>query len=229
MRYDAYLFDVQGTLLDFFEPVHAAVSDHLETSGRPDVDAAEFTRAWRAEYFRRVAALRQTTQDWTAVAQVYAEGLTSVGEQFGLTVAPGDAARLAGAWQRLTPWPDVAAGLARIRRGALTATLSNTDMSTMVRLFKALGIDWDAILTAEIFGAFKPEPLVYTRALRYLGVAPERAAMVAAHPYDLRAASEVGMHTVFVYRPLEFGSEVFAVDATAGEFDHRVTDIGDIP
>lgn len=38
MRYKAYLFDVQGTLLDFFEPVSRAVAEYS-----PDVDAAAFT------------------------------------------------------------------------------------------------------------------------------------------------------------------------------------------
>ena len=57
----------------------------------------------------------------------------------------------------------------------------------------------------------------------------ERAAMVASHPYDLRAAKAVGLNTIFVYRPFEFGSVEFAVDDADGEFDHRITDLRQIP
>lgn len=52
--------------------------------------------------------------------------------------------------------------------------------------------------------------------------------MVASHPYDLRAARDLGMSTVFVYRPLEFGRVEDAVDDVDSEFDHRVTDIRDV-
>ncbi len=53
--------------------------------------------------------------------------------------------------------------------------------------------------------------------------------MVASHPYDLRAAREVGLNTVFVYRPLENGRVEDSVDDTEGEFDHRIEDLRDIP
>ncbi|MEI6252403.1 MAG: haloacid dehalogenase type II, partial [Mycobacteriaceae bacterium] len=54
MRFRAYLFDVQGTLLDFFNPVSTAVGRYLQVNDITDVDAAEFTRAWRENYFHRV-------------------------------------------------------------------------------------------------------------------------------------------------------------------------------
>ncbi|MUM18475.1 haloacid dehalogenase type II [Mycobacterium sp. CBMA271] len=224
MRYKAYLFDVQGTLLDFFEPVSRAVAHHV-----PDAPAAAFTRAWRADYFDRVANLAQSADRWTPVQDLYADGFADVCESFGL--ARPDAATAAAAacsWRHLVPWPDVPAGLAALRSQAVIATLSNTDMSTMVQLFKRLGIPWDAVLTAEVFGCFKPDPTVYRRALRYLGVEPSEAAMVAAHPYDLRAAREIGMSTVFVSRPYEYGDPTLAHADTDEEFGQRVTGIGEI-
>ncbi|SKX93064.1 Putative HAD-superfamily hydrolase YfnB [Mycobacteroides abscessus subsp. bolletii] len=178
MRYKAYLFDVQGTLLDFFEPVSRAVAEHS-----PDVDAAAFTRAWRADYFARVSNLTQSAGHWTRVQDLYAAGFADVCQTFGLPCPDTATAEdVASSWQRLVPWPDVPAGLAALRMRAVVATLSNTDMATMVNLFKRLDISWDAIFTAEIFGRFKPDPSVYRRALRYLGVEPREAAMVAAHP-----------------------------------------------
>lgn len=224
MRYKAYLFDVQGTLLDFFEPVSHAVAEY-----DPDIDAAAFTRAWRADYFDRVANLAQSADGWTRVQDLYAHGFADVCESFGLRRPDSATAEVvASGWQRLVPWPDVPIGLSGLRSQTVIATLSNTDMATMVNLFKRLGISWDAVLTAEVFGGFKPDPMVYRRALRYLGVEPHEAAMVAAHPYDLRAAQEIGMGTVFVSRPYEYGDPALAHDDPDREFDQRVTDIGAI-
>ena len=116
----------------------------------------------------------------------------------------------------------------RVREKAVTATLSNTDMSTSITLFKGLGIGMDAMFTAEMFGAFKPEPRVYLRALAYLGVRPEEAAMVASHPYDLEAAASLGLGTIFVSRPLEYGDPALAHEIAAGSVTQYVRAIGEI-
>lgn len=227
-RYDAYIFDVQGTLVDFYKPVADALTDALSVTDCT-VPVGDIVRAWRRDYFSRVTALEQSASNWHPVQDAYTTGLTAVCEELGVSIPPEQHATLAGAWKRLIPWPDVAEGLRHVRSEATIATLSNTDMATMVQLFKSEGIDWDAILTAEVFGAFKPEPLVYERMCRFLGVRPENAAMVASHPYDLRAAREVGLNTVFVYRPYEFGRLSNAVDDGIAEFDHRIDDIRDLP
>lgn len=225
MQYDAYIFDVQGTLMDFYTPV----AEELARYSTADVQVGDIVRAWRRDYFERVSDLKQSADEWHSVQGAYVDGLAKVSVDLGISI-PGDRhAAVAESWKRLVPWPDVAEGVRRARSQALIATLSNTDMATMVHLFKAEGIDWDAILTAEVFGAFKPDPVVYERTCRYLGVEPARAAMVAAHPYDLRAARAVGMGTVFVYRPDEFGRIEDAVDDEAREFDHWVADIRDLP
>jgi len=229
MRHAAYLFDVQGTLLDFFVPVRDAISKYLGSLGEESRDAGELTRQWRANYFRRVAALRQSADSWTRVHDEYAAGFLDICEQHVL--APPNAIQLdalAASWTRLVPWPDTAPGLARIRRHAITGTLSNADMQTMVRLFKRLDITWDVVLTAEVFGAFKPDPIVYQRAVRYLGLKPHDVAMVACHPYDLRAAADVGLGTVFVKRPDEYGDVSLAHQAADHEFGQQVSSVFDI-
>jgi len=173
MHFDAYLFDVQGTLLDFFTPVRDAVARYLTDIDRTDIDAAAVVRAWRADYFRRIASLDQHGEVWHRVQDQYEAGFNAVTTTFGLPHPdPGTARRVAASWQQLVPWPDVPAGLAGIRREALTATLSNTDMSTVIRLAKSLDLRFDAYFTAEVFRRFKPDPKVYLGALAFLDIAP---------------------------------------------------------
>jgi len=229
VRLRGYLFDVQGTLLDFFNPVSTAVGDYLNAHGITDVDATEFTRNWRENYFQRVRSIQQSIDQWRPVQAEYQAGFLDVCAHYRLP-APDHAvaAAVAASWQLLEPWPDVRAGMARIREKAMTTALSNTDMSTAIALFKRADIGMDVIFTAELFGAFKPDPRVYLGALDYLGVRPQEAAMVASHPYDLEAADSLGLGTIFVSRPLEYGDPALAHEMAAGSVTQYVRGIGEI-
>ena len=229
MRFRAYLFDVQGTLLDFFNPVSTAVGQYLQAHEITDVDAAEFTRSWRENYFQRVRSIPQSIDTWRSVQAEYQAGFLDVCARYGLP-APDHAAAepVAASWQLLEPWPDVRTGMTRVREKAITAALSNTDMSTAIHMFKRTGIGMDAIFTAEMFGAFKPDPRVYLGALAYLGLRPQEAAMVASHPYDLEAADALGLGTIVVCRPLEYGDPALAHEMAAGRVTQYVRAIGEI-
>lgn len=229
MRFRAYLFDVQGTLLDFFTPVSAAVEQYLNANRITGVDAGGFTRDWREGYFRRIRSLPQSREGWRRVQREYEAGFGEVCTRYGLPAPDRGAAQaVSTAWQRLEPWPDVRAGMARLRRKAITATLSNTDMSTVITLFKRRGIDMDAIFTAEMIGAFKPDPVVYQRAVQYLGVSPGEAAMVACHPYDLDAAASLGLGTIFVHRPQEYGDPALAHEVAVDSVSQYVRALDEI-
>lgn len=229
VQFRAYLLDVQGTLLDFFNPVSTAVGQYLDAHGIQDVDSADFTRAWRENYFHRIRSIPQSLDTWRPVQDEYRAGFSDICVRYGLPEPDQAAAQtVAASWQRLEPWPDVRAGMARLRSGAITAALSNTDMTTAIALFKGLGIGVDAIFTAEMFGAFKPDPRVYQQALKYLGVHPEHAAMVASHPYDLEAAGSLGLGTIFISRPLEYGNPAFAHTMAVESVTQHVRAVGEI-
>ncbi len=108
-------------------------------------------------------------------------------------------------WHRLDPWPDALAGLHRLKQRFTIATLSNGNVSLLVDMAKRVGLPWDCVLSAEMFGHYKPDPQVYLGAARMLDVAPAELLMVAAHPSDLAAAARAGLRTAYVPRPLEHG------------------------
>ena len=109
------------------------------------------------------------------------------------------------AWHRLDAWPDVAPGLARLKRRFVLAPVSNGNISLMVDLARRNGIPWDAILGAEIAGDYKPKPHVYLASAAALDLPPGECLMVAAHSSDLAAAAAVGLRTAHVARPNEYG------------------------
>jgi 2-haloacid dehalogenase len=110
-----------------------------------------------------------------------------------------------------------------LRRRHILASLSNANIGLMVRLSRHGGLTWDAILGAEVAGAYKPDPAVYVRAAALLQLPAAQCLMVAAHASDLLAAKACGLRTAYVHRPTEFGdpqpmpsgTDVFDLTATS--------------
>ncbi len=88
----------------------------------------------------------------------------------------------------------------------MICTLSNGNIGLLADMAKRAGLPWDCILSAEVFGKYKPHPEVYLGTARIFGVAPEEVMMVAAHHNDLAAARACGLKTAYVERPLECGA-----------------------
>lgn len=111
---------------------------------------------------------------------------------------------LAHAWHALEPWPDAASGVCALNdltvNGDLnetktklkTATLSNGNVELLQDLKQHSGIEWTDVLSADMFGTFKPSPKVYLGAAQRLGcrldLVEGEAAMCTAHLRDLIAA-----------------------------------------
>ncbi len=223
----ALLFDVQGTATDF----HSTVCDEARriSAGRAaGVDWPELVRRWRAGYFTALDAA-PSQGAWVSVGSVYRNVLDTVLADAGVTdLTAAERDELSLAWQRLRPWPDVVAGLTRLRSRYILATLSNADVSAVINISKRAGLPWDAVFAAEMAGVFKPDPAAYRMAATYLGLPPGDIMMVASHKYDLRAAARLGFQTAFVARPLEFGADGVADVAYEDEFDVNACDFVDL-
>jgi len=73
-----------------------------------------------------------------------------------------------------------------------------------------LPIHWDAVVTAEEAGMYKPDPLPYRLALDKLGVGAHEAAFVAGSSYDMFGTAAVGLRTYWHNRvglPLVAGAQ----------------------
>lgn len=201
----ALVFDVQGTATDFRTTV-SAVAHQLAADRVPDVDWGGLVDDWRRQYRPALDDILAGRRSWSSVDRIYRIALDDLRVARGLTfLSENEREQLTFAWQMIEPWPDVVPGLLRLKQRFKLATLSNADVSAVINISKFGGLPWDAIFAAEMAQTFKPDPRTYRMALRYLGVEPNEALMVACHKYDLHGAREVGMRTAFVARPLEFG------------------------
>lgn len=221
-------FDVFGTIVDWRGSIIRNGAE-LEAELGLVVDWPLFADAWRAAYRPGMESVRDGKLPWMDLDALHRRSLDRLAPAFGLeALDSGQMDRLCRVWHRLDPWPDVLPGLDRLRRSYILATLSNGNMSLLINMARRAGLRWDAILSAELFGSYKPDPQVYAGAARLLGLDPPEVMMVAAHAHDLEAARSLGMRTAHVSRPLEHGpGRGHAVPREAG-FDIYATDLGEI-
>jgi 2-haloacid dehalogenase len=209
----ALCFDIFGTVVDWY----GSISAELVRLGLP-VDAAAFALAWRAGYQPAMADVRSGRLPWTNIDGLHRRILDRLLAERGITLPEDEAAQLNRIWHRLNPWPDSVPGLQLLKPSFTLATLSNGNLSLLVAMARHGGLPWDAVLSAELFQHYKPDPEVYLGAARLLDVAPAELMMVAAHPSDLRAAAACGLRTAYVRRPLEHGPGGPMEPCTPGEF-----------
>lgn len=203
----ALAFDVFGTVVDWRSSIIREGRTLTETKGIR-VDWARFADAWRAGYGPAMARVRRGDLPWTNIDGLHRMILDGLLEEFQIEgLSPDEVDHLNRVWHRLTPWPDAVAGLTRLRRNFTLATLSNGNIALLVNMAKNAGLPWDAVLSSELAGNYKPDREVYQMAADLLGLEPGQVMMVAAHQGDLRAARSVGLRTAFVFRPLEYGPD----------------------
>src|SRR5829696_8845964 len=202
----ALVFDVFGTCVDW----RSSIAREGEVLGRKlgmaGVDWLAVADAWRAQYQPQMETVRSGKRPWTTLDVLHREALDTVLPAFGLDqMSPADRDDFTLAWHHLDPWPDVVAGLTRLKTRYIIAPNSNGHIALMVNMAKRAGLPWDVILGAELARAYKPEPAVYLRSAEALGLPPSPVMMVAAHNGDLLAAATCGLQTAIVPRPTEYG------------------------
>lgn len=208
----ALTFDVFGTVVDWRNSIIREGRAFGERHGI-EADWVQFADDWRGLYQPSMSRVRDGERPWTRLDDLHRESLCELLERLGVDAsgngAPGAAAidDFNRAWHRLDPWPDVVAGLNRLRERYILATLSNGNIALMVNLAKQAKLPWDAILGAETSRHYKPQPETYLITADMLGLRPEQCMMVAAHNEDLLAARALGFRTAFVARPTEYGPE----------------------
>ena len=225
----ALVFDVFGTVVDWRGGV---IRDGAALSAAKGiaVDWPAFADAWRAGYQPAMQRARAGEIAWTNIDGLHRNILDELLPRFGLEALTEDERdHLNRVWHRLDPWPDVLAGLRRLKSRFTISTLSNGNVSLLVDMAKHGRLPWDCVLSAELFQHYKPDPEVYVGAARLLGVRPAQLLMVAAHPSDLEAAARAGLPTAYVPRPLEFGSGSELRDPPGERrFDLVAADLGEL-
>jgi 2-haloacid dehalogenase len=224
----ALIFDVFGTVVDW----RGSIIRECRALGRRKklkIDWDAFADAWRAGYRPAMARVRSGELPWMNIDQLHRLILDGLLAKFSLTgLTEGEIDHLNRVWHRLDPWPDARKGLSLLKRRHVIATLSNGNVALLVNMAKHGGLPWDAVLSAELFHHYKPDPEAYLGAAAMLGFEPAEVMMVAAHKDDLRAAQACGLATAFVGRPREKGPKVKVDVKPEPGFDYNAKNFVDL-
>ena len=221
----ALCFDIFGTVVDWRSSITREGQLLQQRLALPAQDWAAFADDWRAGYQPAMQEVRSGALPWTDIDGLHRRILDKILAARGLRLSDADTANFNRVWHRLIPWPDSVAGLYRLKQRFTITSLSNGNMALLVNMAKHAGLPWDAVLSAELFQHYKPDPEVYQGAARMLGLQPGEVMMVAAHPSDLRAAAACGLRTAYVPRPLERGLGGPMEAWHEGEFDAVAEDL----
>lgn len=188
---DAIVFDVLGTLVD--EPAGLRAGIRALTSDEQEVE--RLLAVWQEHVEREQGRIVAGDRDFVPSDVIDREAAR-------LVAGTDDVGSLASAGQRLPPWPDTIAGLARLAERFPLIGLSNASRTALLGLNAHAGLRWHQALSAEDARTYKPDPAVYQLAVTVAGTSPERLLMVAAHAWDLRGAQAAGLRTAYVARPV---------------------------
>jgi 2-haloacid dehalogenase len=224
----ALAFDVFGTVVDW----RGSLIKEGRKLGRRKgikVDWAAFADAWRAGYRPAMDRVRRGELGWTRIDDLHRMILDGLIREFGLTsLSEDERVDLNRAWHRLAPWKDAVAGVKRLKKRYVLATMSNGNVALLVNMAKRAGLPWDVVLSAEIARHYKPDPEAYLSVPRLLGIEPGEVLMVAAHKDDLDGAARAGLRTAFVARPLEFGDPALKDVVPEPRFDANAKNFLDL-
>jgi 2-haloacid dehalogenase len=201
----ALTFDVFGTVVDWRSSI-IREGQELGRTKHIEIDWQRFADAWRELYQPSMEKVRNGEMPWTKLDDLHRASLERLLKEFNVEgLSEEEIDHFNRAWHRLDPWPDSVAGLRRLRHKYVLATLSNGNVGLLVNMAKRAGLPWDAVLGAEPARHYKPQPEAYLMTADFLGLEPSQCMLVAAHNYDLVAASQCGYRTAFVARPTEYG------------------------
>lgn len=196
----ALTFDLFGTVLDLGGSLTPYIADFLQRES-PDVTAEKFWSDWRGR--QRLEQYQDTIMmlGHAGYLETVRRACHYVLRLNGIDATPARVDELMTAWQFLSPFPEVLAGLERLKSRYRLVVLSNGDPHFLDHLAKnRVGWPFDDIISATGNGAFKPHPGVYRRAAQVLGLEVGECLMVSSNSFDVVGARACGYRAAYVDR-----------------------------
>lgn len=214
------VFDLYGTLVD----VAGAARIAAQTDARLAEVWPRLATAWRQRQldytWLHAAAGRHTPFD-----RITADSLDVTLAELGLSDADLRD-RLLALYRHLPAWPEAPAALAALRaRGMRLAVLSNGTPAMIAEAVAGAGIAgaFDALLSVEAAGVYKPAPAVYDLVGAHFGSARGDVLFVSANGWDAAGAAGYGFRAVWVNRTGAPQDRLWAAPA------HVVADLSALP
>ena len=195
---EALSFDCYGTLIDWEAGLLAVLTpwarDHQ----------LSLTPGQLLEVYAECEAQAVQQTPAALYPDILAAGMRAVGERLGVAVDDEQARRLAVSVPEWPAFPDSAAALAALSQRYKLLILSNVDRASFAASNARLGVRFDAVITAEDIGSYKPAAANFAALLERaaeLGIAPGGLVHVAQSLFhDHVPAKRAGLATMWIDR-----------------------------
>jgi 2-haloacid dehalogenase len=206
MKFDDFrvlTFDCYGTLIDWETGILAVLRPWAKRVGISATDAEILGAFGKAE----------SAAEHEMPSAIYPEILRATFARMAKHFSVASDASAADLFARsVGDWPafaDTSDALKRLQRRFKLIVVSNVDRESFARTQERLGITFDAVVTAEEVGAYKPDAKMFLRAMeaaKKFGAERENILHVAQSLYhDHVPAKSFGLKTVWVRRPSKRG------------------------
>jgi 2-haloacid dehalogenase len=225
--FDALTFDCYGTLIDWESGMIEALQPLTGKASRP----------LKRDEILEAHARHESTQQVQTPAKPYRELLATVyrrlAEEWGVAASWAECVAYG---RSISNWPafrDTAASLQYLKRHYKLVILSNVDNESFSFSNEKLGVDFDAVYTAEDCGSYKPSKRNFDymlAKLKTLGIEKNRILHTAESLFhDHGPANELGLASCWIHRRHgQEGSGATMALTPAPRYDFRFESLADM-
>lgn len=193
------MFDQYGTVVDMQKGLTEIAAPFLAAKGWTG-DPGSFVTWWRRTHFENSMIDALLHKEHTPYREIGHAAVAYTMDRAGIPYTQEEVRYLVGCIERLEPFPDVPAALARLKTKYKIAVLSNGDPDMLETARRYHGIPFDRVISVAEAGSFKPHVVTYTKAAELMGVRLDEVLFVANHAFDCIGAKAAGMRTAFIDR-----------------------------
>lgn len=226
--YKALTFDCYGTMIDWESGIWDALQPLIAANARDDINRQQGLQA-----FARI----ETAQELATPGMLYPELLSRVHRSIAEHYAMDSSPQLDQAFGESVPhwpaFPDSADALRRLKKHFKLVILSNVNRAGFAASNLKLGVEFDAVYTAEDVGSYKPSAANFDYLLKHiktdLGIDPEQILHTAQSlHHDHVPATLAGLDKAWIDRQDLAHSENWGATALVEnrpEIDFRYTSL----
>jgi 2-haloacid dehalogenase len=193
------MFDQYGTVVDMQEGLVEVASGYLKQKGWSG-NANSFVTWWRRTHFENSMIDALLHKEHTPYREIGFRALAYTLDRAGIEYTDDEVRHLVGCIEKLKPFPDVPAALARLQTKYKIVVLSNGDRDMLEAAKPYHGIPFDRVISVAEANSFKPHVATYTKAAEIMDVRMTEVLFVANHAFDCVGAKAAGMHSAFIDR-----------------------------
>ena len=199
-RVNCLTFDIFGTVMDLSGSLAGPAGEFLAAHGS-EMTGEAFYAEWRER--QRIEQYQDNLLmlGHSGYLETCRRAFVYCLKKHNVSYTAGAVREFMKVYKGLQPYGDAIEGLRSLAGRYKLVALSNGEQWYLEELLgNNVPVGFDAIISVDQVGAFKPSPGIYRKAVQRLGCEPGEIMMVAAHAFDILGAQACGFKAAYVNR-----------------------------